>query len=145
MTTKTPRGLRNFNACNLRRSGIKWIGLRKTQTDPEFLQFESHFFGLRAGARVLLTYQSRYGLRTIKQIISRYAPPHENNTPMYMHTIARALHLPNAGIDQVLDLTDLATLERFVRGIVLHENGQQPFAPELIRSACLSALGRKSP
>lgn len=141
MTTKTPRGIRNGNPGNLRRSGIRWIGLAKVQSDPEFCVFTDAYFGLRACARVLLTYQRAHGLRTVRTIIARYAPPVENETSFYIVAVAKKL---GVHMDKLIDLTDVDTLAAFVTSIVKHENGQQPYSAELIRSACLSALGRKA-
>ncbi len=49
-----PRGIRNNNPLNIRRSKDKWQGLRALQTDTAFCQFETMAYGWRA-AFVLLT------------------------------------------------------------------------------------------
>jgi hypothetical protein len=80
MTTKQPRGIRNHNPGNIRRNGDPWQGLAKDQTDREFFTFQSAVYGIRALARLLITYQDKYGLCTIETIIGRWAPAVENNT-----------------------------------------------------------------
>ena len=70
-----PRGIRNHNPGNLRKSNDPWQGLAPDQTDPDFLQFESSKWGIRALARTLIAYQDKIGLRSIKSIIYRWAPP----------------------------------------------------------------------
>ena len=42
------RGLRNNNPLNIRHSADRWRGVRKEQTDPSFVQFESmaYFFNV---------------------------------------------------------------------------------------------------
>lgn len=39
--TTTPRGIRNCNPLNIRRSAAKWKGLCAQQNDASFCQFES--------------------------------------------------------------------------------------------------------
>lgn len=60
-TKNTPRGLRNNNPLNIRRSADLWQGLRKEQSDPEFFQFESIAWGYRAAFVVLRTYRTATG------------------------------------------------------------------------------------
>ena len=59
------------------------------QEDKAFCQFESMEFGWRA-AFVLLcrTYYLKYRLQTIRAIITRWAPPQENNTEAYIRHVA---------------------------------------------------------
>ena len=85
-----PRGIRNNNPLNIRRSKDKWQGLRAQQTDAAFCQFETMAYGWRA-AFVLLTrtYYHTYRLFTIRNIIRRWAPPGENNTEAYIRNVAR--------------------------------------------------------
>ena len=85
-----PRGIRNNNPLNVRRSKDKWQGLRVVQTDAEFCQFETMAYGWRA-AFVLLTrtYYHTYRLYSIRAIISRWAPPNENNTKRYIENVSR--------------------------------------------------------
>ena len=84
-----PRGIRNCNPLNIRKSKDQWQGLRVVQQDKEFCQFESMEYGWRA-AFVLLcrTYYLKYRLQTIRAIITRWAPPQENNTEAYIRRVA---------------------------------------------------------
>ena len=85
---KLPRGLRNNNPLNIRRSGDKWQGLRVLQEDREFFQFSEMKWGWRAAFRLLChTYYGKYKLRTIRAIITRWAPPKENNTEAYIRCV----------------------------------------------------------
>ncbi|MBO7068801.1 MAG: hypothetical protein J6W52_09030 [Bacteroidaceae bacterium] len=86
---KETRGIRNCNPLNIRRSKVKWQGLCVLQEDKEFCQFESMEYGWRA-AFVLLcrTYYGKYGLKTIRDIVSRWAPANENNTPAYIRHVS---------------------------------------------------------
>jgi len=84
------RGIRNNNPLNIRRSKDKWQGLKPLQTDPQFCQFETMAYGWRA-AFVLLTrtYYHTYRLYTIRAIVTRWAPPNENNTRAYIENVSR--------------------------------------------------------
>lgn len=82
MRPETPRGIRNFNSGNIRHvKGTRWQGMSANQNDTAFVQFTGPQWGIRAIARTLITYQDKHGLRTIRQIIGRWAPPNENNSP----------------------------------------------------------------
>lgn len=50
---KQPRGIRNNNPGNIRRSSDPWQGLAKEQIDREFFKFKSSVYGIRALARLL--------------------------------------------------------------------------------------------
>ena len=85
-----PRGIRNNNPLNIRRSKDQWQGLKKEQTDSAFCQFENLAYGWRAAFRLLTrTYYHTYRLFTIRAIVSRWAPPNENNTRAYVENVSR--------------------------------------------------------
>ena len=86
---KLPRGIRNNNPLNIRKSGDKWQGLKTLQEDKEFFQFETIEWGWRAAFVILCkTYYGKYKLRTIRDIVSRWAPAKENNTPAYIRHVS---------------------------------------------------------
>ncbi len=86
-----PRGIRNNNPLNIRRTAKdEWKGLRAQQTDAEFCQFESLEYGWRAAFYLLTrTYYHKYRLYTIRTIIRRWAPSSENNTEAYIANVSR--------------------------------------------------------
>ena len=117
-----PRGIRNNNPGNIR-WGSDWYGLvvKNERTDPNFCQFKTPVYGLRAMVKIMFTYRDKYGLNTVESIINRYAPPNENNTKGYIDRICQTLGIkPN---DKV-DLTDDVLLQ-LVKAIVAVENGNQ--------------------
>jgi hypothetical protein len=136
MTTKTPRGIRNHNPGNIRRSSDPWQGLAERQSDVEFFTFKSSIYGIRALARTLITYQDKHGLRTIRQIIGRWAPPVENNTNTYVRAVAEATDLD---ADQTLDLHNFDYLFPLTKAIIKHENGHQPYTDAQITKALVLA------
>ena len=113
-----PRGIRNCNPGNIR-VGQPWQGLCGIQSDGEFAQFVSMQYGVRAMAKILMTYQEKYGLRTVRSMIGRWAPPSENDTAAYVSSVAKAM-----GVDPDATLTlDAPTLAAMIRGIAAQENG----------------------
>ena len=82
------RGLRNCNPGNIRKSRSKFKGEVHPSRDSAFKQFESMAYGYRAMFVLLDTYRTRYGLSTIRQMISRWAPPTENFTEGYIRFVA---------------------------------------------------------
>ena len=86
----TPRGIRNNNPLNIRKSKDKWKGLRAQQQDAAFCQFENMEWGWRAAFWLLTrTYYHTYRLFTIRTIIQKWAPPHENNTASYIANVSK--------------------------------------------------------
>lgn len=84
------RGERNCNPLNIRRvAGIHWRGEARTQDDPAFVQFENMTWGVRAALKLLRTYRDKYAATSIKEIITRWAPPTENKTDDYIAAVCR--------------------------------------------------------
>ncbi len=85
-----PRGIRNNNPLNIRRSKDKWKGMRAVQSDAQFCQFESLEWGWRAAFWLLTrTYYHKYRLFTIRAIVIKWAPTIENNTQTYIANVSR--------------------------------------------------------
>ena len=85
-----PRGIRNNNPLNIRRSKDKWKGMRAVQSDAQFVQFESLEWGWRAAFYLLTrTYYHKYRLFTIRAIVQKWAPAIENNTKAYINNVSR--------------------------------------------------------
>lgn len=124
MDPKLPRGLRNCNPGNIRRSADKWQGLRAEQNDTEFFQFESATWGIRAMARILIRYQDDYDLNTIRTILHRWAPTNENHTENYVSFVADYMM---AHPDDRLDLQTHQDLSALVEAMILFENGSMPY------------------
>lgn len=125
-----PRGIRNNNPLNIRR-GSNWVGLSKHQTDPAFCQFDSMTYGLRAGLIIIRTYMQRYNLTTIHAIVSRWAPPKENDTEAYVISVASMMMMHAL---QKFDFGDRARIVSLVAAMCKVETGVS-IAPNLIESA----------
>ena len=87
------RGIRNNNPLNIRHSADQWQGASETQADKSFVQFKTMAYGYRAAWRILQTYYERFHAQgrvfTVRNIISRWAPPKENDTEVYIRTVLR--------------------------------------------------------
>ena len=114
------RGIRNNNPLNIRHSADLWQGARRVQTDKSFVQFESMAYGYRAAWKTLESYWKHFkSVRqpfTVRNIISRWAPPTENDTEAYVRTV---LGLTSLGGKENLPrpFTGIA-LEKLVRLII---------------------------
>jgi len=134
------RGIRNHNPFNLR-PGSPWRGLADPSVDEgNYLVFKDAASGLRAGFINLRNQQIRHDLRTIRGIITKYAPEADNNnTTAYINAVARSL---GVGPDTVLDLVnDPETLLDFGVAVIFHENGQQPYSHDELAAGVRAAGG----
>ncbi|MFV1873479.1 MAG: structural protein [Oleiphilus sp.] len=122
-----PRGIRNNNPGNLENNGINWVGLSSSQADSRFYQFTEPKYGIRALARVLKTYESKYGLNTVEGIINRWAPDFENNTDAYIQHVSSVLGVKRS---QPFDVSK--NLVQLVEAIIIHENGSNPYSMDKI-------------
>lgn len=126
-----PRGIRNNNPGNIR-WGENWQGLKKDgkQQDPSFCVFINAIYGIRALAKLLKNYQKIYGLDTPRKIISRYAPPNENQTQAYIQSVSKQIgRYP----DEPIDIEERCILTVFIKAIIRIENGIQPYSNETIQ------------
>lgn len=112
-----PRGLRNNNPGNIVKTNIAWLGKIQNGTDSRFEQFEHIGYGLRALYKNLITKIKRYD-GSIADIITEWAPPHENNTQNYIDIVQRRLGKTTVQLTRS-DLIQLA------EAITLIENGDK--------------------
>lgn len=116
-----PRGVRNHNPLNIeRRPGTKWLGQTKEQTDPRFVQFQSDVLGFRAALIIIRRYIKQYDLKTIRKIISRWAPPGENHTEIYIQVVAE-----RSGIDarRIVSWEEKEKMVAIVKSMAFMETG----------------------
>ena len=123
--SKQPRGLRNNNPLNIRRTGKdQWQGLAEVQNDRSFCQFESLEWGWRAAFYLLTrTYYHTHRLYTIRGIISRWAPPQDhNNTEAYIRNVCKRTGI---GPDEPLGIPSQQPARWMMLGMAMaiQENG----------------------
>ena len=128
--SKAPRGIRNHNPGNIRH-GADWVGLAEDQLDDAFCTFVDPQHGVRAMGKILINYERRHGLNTVAGIINRWAPPVENDTGAYAAHVADRL---GVGVDEHINVPE--HLEDLVAAIIHHENGVNPYDPEVIMEGC---------
>lgn len=138
---KESRGVRNNNPGNIDyNKANQWqgqLGLEVGVPKPRFARFDSPENGLRALAKTLQTYQSKHGLKTVKQIISRWAPASENDTGAYVRSVEqRTCTAPGAEVD----MKDPKVLRGFVQAIAIHENGYDPYSAAVYDEGIRRAL-----
>ncbi|MBO4550328.1 MAG: structural protein P5, partial [Bacteroidaceae bacterium] len=91
-------GQRNNNPLNIRKvRGTHWKGevikaspSRGGLEGSPFVQFETAEWGIRAAFCILETYKRKYQAVCVEDIISRWAPPSENNTKAYINAVCKA-------------------------------------------------------
>lgn len=128
-----PRGIRNNNPGNIKRTGIAWDGLAEVDEMNEIQRMESTFcvfrapiWGLRAMARILFNYQRQLGLTTIESIISRWAPASDNNhTSAYAGFVAERMGVTP---QQSFQFTDKDKAVPMLAAMISMENGIQPYS-----------------
>ncbi|PHM47151.1 structural protein [Xenorhabdus miraniensis] len=125
------RGIRNNNPGNIRH-GDKWQGLCSRQTDKSFCQFTAPEYGIRAMLIILRNYVKRYGDKNIRQFISRWAPPNENDTENYIAYVSRAVGVSS---DAVIDVYHQPTMTALVTAMIKMENGRQPYSEATFEKA----------
>lgn len=141
------RGTRNNNPGNIRISKNNWQG--QAGNDGEFVTFATPEHGIRALGKNLLSYQRLHGLDTIESIVKRWAPPNENETGDYVAFVARQTGFSR---NEKIDLTNLDTLTKLTKAIILQENGvdevsKKPranYSDEQISNGLKAALGYSS-
>lgn len=132
---KKPRGIRNNNPGNIEYTGTEWQGLDNPKHDGRFMRFKEPVYGIRALARVLSNYQKLYGINTVRGLINRWAPSVENNTDAYINHVADSL---GVGADDKINVDQ--HLFNLINVITLHENGQNPYTPELVNQGIAMAV-----
>lgn len=113
---------------------------QQRQYATQYEIFASPEEGLRAMGKLLVdAYYDRHGLRTIEQIIARYAPPGRdgNNTENYINAVSMwtqtARNVP-------INLHDRDTLKRLMQAMVRFETGGWP-VPDATFERALVMLG----
>lgn len=119
---RLPRGIRNNNPLNIRKSPSRWVGKLTPSTDPDFEQFDTLEHGIRAAVLIIRTYILKYGCNTPATIIARWAPASENNTQMYINYVSKnALLSPNWR----LGLSSTLAVSRLLWAMACYECGHR--------------------
>lgn len=98
MEERLARGIRNNNPLNIIHSNAVWQGESPKQTDPNFVQFQSMEYGIRAAVLLLRAYKRR-GISTIANIVKRWCP--DETAESYIANVCR---LTGMSRNQVIDI-----------------------------------------
>lgn len=116
-----PRGIRNNNPGNIEKTTTLWKGEipQFKNTDGRFKQFYNYIYGVRA---IILNIKAyfRKGIKTPRQVISRWAPPGENNTDNYIRFVSSYI-----GVPENLPIPfEKSTIKKLIEAIIIKENGR---------------------
>lgn len=123
-----PRGLRNNNPLNIRRNNTKWQGLATEQKDKSFFTFVAPEWGYRAALRTLQNYERLHRLTTLREWISRWAPPCENDTENYIRVVCERTGMP---ADAKPRITNKVVMCSIVGAMSYMENGREPIMEDI--------------
>lgn len=126
MNNHIPRGLRNCNPLNIRKSNTDWQGKVRGWNDPDFESFSDIFYGCRAAIVNLRSHLERdrkLMLRTtIASEITRWAPPSENDTVRYIEFVCNNMKMPP---QTVIRFSDKSLVCCLLYWMARYENGMQ--------------------
>lgn len=149
MTQSTARGVRNNNPGNIdynpRNAWQGQLGVEVGVTNPRFARFDSPENGIRALGKLLINYRGKDGMPGVGkpgidtpiEFISRWAPSTENNTTAYAQAIAKRL---GVGVRDSIDISNPRVLRETIVGIIVHENGGNPYSDQIIDEGVRRAL-----
>lgn len=122
---QNPYGLGIFGGADRHNPGnIRIPGTKK------FMSYRSDEEGVRALDRQLLRFEDVHHLDTIAKIISRYAPPEENDTAAYIRNVAKRTGF---GARERLDLHDPDVMAKLISAITKQEDTKSDFKPAQVR------------
>lgn len=141
-------GTKNNNPFDLRYDPkIPWMGLAQPPQDEHgycmFVEYANKmnraFWGLRAGFRDLYTKWGVDKLRTIEDLVAKFAPANENNVEAYIKVVCEETGWAK---DEPLDLSTPANLKRLGKGFLRDEQGQIAYNDSQLDAAITSAMHR---
>jgi hypothetical protein len=102
---------------------------RKELTSGRFAVFPAAAWGIRIIPKNLQSYQKKLGLYTVRGMISRWAPPNENNTEAYINRVCATLKVDD---DERVDMWDYEVARVMTIAIIEVELGGNPYPPHVI-------------
>lgn len=132
-----PRGIRNNNPGNIRENRLvdyAWEGEAPDDFDPEFEEFLTPQAGIRAMARILINYERLHRLNTVRGIITRWAPPSENDTEAYINAVVAQTGFPSNH-----QISVSGSLFPLVNAIIQQENGMNPYPAAVVNEGIQAA------
>ena len=127
----TPRGIRNNNPGNLNFAHQPGAVL-EPGPNARFARFPTAEAGLAALRDQLCRYILKDGIDTVAGIISKWAPPSENDTAAYIRGVAHSL---GTEPDTQLGQPTPRLLTGLMNAIIRFENGQSPYGSLVLQVA----------
>lgn len=134
-------GYKGCNPLNVRASSVKWRG-SIGQSDNGYVIFSTPMDGIRAAATVIKNYGTKYGINTVRDIVSRYAPASEKPTDDYIANVCKSTGYQP---DEKLDTKNPEVLKKLVTAMMKQEIGDVPYSEETINEGVQRALGNVTP
>lgn len=134
-------GYKGCNPLNVRASSDKWKGSIGS-SDNGYVIFSTPMDGIRAAATVIKNYGTKYGINTVRDIVSRYAPASENPTDDYIANVCKGTGYDP---DEKLDTKNPEVLKKLVTAMMKQEIGDVPYSEETINEGVQRALGNVTP
>lgn len=134
-------GYKGCNPLNIRATTDKWQGAIG-QNEKGYLIFSSPVDGIRAAAKVLKNYDSKYGINTIEEIVSRFAPASENPTGEYIQNVVKATGYK---AQEKLDLKNPEVMQKLITAMIKQEIGGVAYSEETISAGVRAGLGIEPP
>lgn len=118
------RGERNNNPLNIEfNPRNKWKGARRPRVDRRFEEFDTLSDGIRAALIIIRKYMAPkplgYGCNTIAKLITRWAPPSENDCRNYIHYVSIQANIPD---DRPLKFLDRETICAIISAMAMMES-----------------------
>lgn len=127
MTSQLPRGIRNNNPLNLRKSSNNWVGKVEPSKDKAFEQFLTMEHGIRAAMKNMATIVNRRkanGEETrISDLIHIWAPNSDgNNETAYLAVVLKKAKF---SCDETIDLKQRNQITRLCWAMAIVECGER--------------------
>lgn len=132
-----PRGVRNNNPMNIEATTDKWLGQLENCDDSRFICFADPVYGIRAGTRILLTYQEKHKINTLEEITKRYAPAPENSPESYSAFLSKETGF---SLTQHIDLRNPKVMQRVVTAIIKFENAGYVYEAGVVECGVLAGI-----
>lgn len=118
-----PRGVLNRNPLNIEhREKNKWLGLADPPTDGRYARYIHPIYGLRAGLRIMRSYEGR-GIISVGSVIAKWAPKEDDNpVTAYVHFVTT-----NAGVAHSTYVLKSDRLAEILLAMTHFEQGIAPY------------------
>ncbi|MDI7502019.1 Lytic transglycosylase, catalytic [Cronobacter dublinensis] len=121
---------RNNNPLNIRVSNNNWNG-KGADNGTGFEQFDTADHGFRAGLKLMKNHINN-GADTLGALITKWAPPNENDTRQYAQTVSHKTGIP---VDAKLNPNDPQQMTAIAKAMAAQEGYQGPISESQLQRA----------